>query len=155
MRLAVIRETQDSCGQPKTGLLRFAATTEPISQLIIDSITQSDCFNTNARALIALPQGWHSPNSSQNSKIVYYNGSIDISLQDLVKSNSSQWFILSNGSFVTDADFKSLEKILAQFDNDIIAIDVDPELMSYHEKVRVTCDHNLAGFRRQYHDAIS
>ncbi len=154
MRLAVIHETQDYCSQPNTGLLRFAVTTEPISQLIIDSITQSDCFNTNTRTLIALPQEWHSQNFSQNPDIVYYNGSIDVFLQESTKSNSSQWFILSNGRFVTDVDFKSIEKILAQFDNDIIAIDVDPELMFYHEKVRITCDHNLAGFRRQYHDAI-
>ncbi len=154
MRLAVIHQTQDYCSQPNTGLLRFAATTEPISQLIIDSITQSDCFNTNTKTLVALPQEWQSQNSSQNSNIVYYNGSFDVFLQDRTKSNSSQWFILSNGRFVTDVDFKSLEKILAQFDNDIIAIDVDSELMSYHEKVRITSDHNLAGFRRQYHDSI-
>jgi len=63
------------------------------------------------------------------------------------------WLVLTNGRFAAKISHKLLGGILSNIRADVLAVNARPELMSEREKMRITIDGNIAGFRRLYSDA--
>jgi len=67
------------------------------------------------------------------------------------KSQSS-WSVISNGRFATGVNVELLEGALAGVGADVLAVTIEPDLSGEREKVRLTAEGKVAGFRRVYSD---
>lgn len=168
MRLIVIHKSKNSSVNGGSRLLRFAMACRPIADITFDGLSEPFCFDRNRNLMIAIPEQWQVEPSKSRKKVTYYNGDLPVNLNAIEKAKSDRWFVLSNGRFVTDIDCRLLNKMLAgsaavshkarenasYFYADIVAVNVEPALLSYREKVRITSDGNVAGFRRLYSDSV-
>ena len=66
---------------------------------------------------------------------------------------ASPRFDICNGRFATQADSGLLERVLAGVGADVVAVNVEPELLGERENVRLTTQGSIAGFRRLYSDS--
>jgi lipopolysaccharide/colanic/teichoic acid biosynthesis glycosyltransferase len=60
---------------------------------------------------------------------------------------------VSNGQFVTRIDNRLLEEILGTAESDLVAVTAEPGLSGAQERIRLTTEGNVAGFRRVYSDS--
>ena len=63
------------------------------------------------------------------------------------------WFVILNGRFVIRINYDWLYKVLARLQADVVAVNVLPQLQAFYEKVLVTSQSNVVGFRRFYSDS--
>jgi lipopolysaccharide/colanic/teichoic acid biosynthesis glycosyltransferase/acetyltransferase-like isoleucine patch superfamily enzyme len=68
------------------------------------------------------------------------------------KNLPGSWLVLSNGRFAAKIDPQLLGRVLSEVRADIVAVNATPELLSEQEKLRLTPEENIAGFRRLYSD---
>ncbi len=61
---------------------------------------------------------------------------------------------LYHGRFVTDLGIRRIDHLLGSNDTDVITFEIIPELLSYRERIRLTEDNRVAGFRRQYQNVL-
>ncbi|MHC4568898.1 MAG: hypothetical protein ACYTE3_24430, partial [Planctomycetota bacterium] len=66
---------------------------------------------------------------------------------------ADSWFRVSNGQFVTRIDNGLLEGILDGAGADLVAVNAEPGLSGAQERIRLTTEGNVAGFRRVYSDS--
>jgi len=66
---------------------------------------------------------------------------------------ADSWFLISNGRFATETDRAFLERVLAGVEADVMGANVEPELQGEQERVRLTTEGRIAGFRRLYSDS--
>ncbi len=88
--------------------------------------------------------------------VTYYQKDIPVSCEPAAgirdgKSPAS-WFVVSNGRFATRINVELLEGALVNIGADVVAVAADPELLGEREKMRVTAEGKVAGFRRVYCD---
>jgi hypothetical protein len=89
-------------------------------------------------------------------RVTYYRQDVPVSCETAAgirggKSPDS-WFVVSNGRFATRINIELLERALTGLGADVVAVAADPELLGEREKVRVTTEGKVAGFRRVYAD---
>ena len=112
-------------------------------------------FNTNGRVnndVIAIPQDWAVESTNARRDIIYYNENLCIPSELTNWTKANPWFILSNGRFAAEIDYKWLYKMLAQLEAAVIAVNVVHQLQAACERVVITSGNNLVGFRRLYND---
>ncbi len=63
-----------------------------------------------------------------------------------------EWFVVSNRRFATQINSELLDKVLADAQSDIVAVNVSPQLQAGQEKVLTNSQGKLVGFRRFYND---
>ena len=131
-------------------LLQLALSSEMIADIALGKLAKSCRFQGNGRPIITIPQQWQIKTSHKKVRIFYYNGQLP-PYRDSAKTGG--WLVLSNGRFVTGQSRDPLDKILAGSVADLIAVNVAPEMISYHEKVLISSNGNIAGFCRMYADA--
>ena len=68
------------------------------------------------------------------------------------EESRSSWSVISNGRFATGVNAELLEEALAGGGADVLAVTVEPDLSGEREKVRLTTEGKVAGFRRVYSD---
>ena len=170
MNLIIINKSKKSATGNKKALLRFALASEPISKVILDGLSESLCRHSKRIPILrffakrghreivcAIPKGWSIGSGVNTLKIVPYtkNVPIDFELVRKTKRNGplNSWFVISNGRFATQINSKLLQKILAGVRADVVAVNVVSELLGKQEKLRLTAQSNVAGFRRLYSDS--
>jgi len=123
------------------------------------------------KTICAVPDEWaielgESHNQNQSLKqpsfdagpnVVRYNENVPVP-SELVRTtaqdgNSDSWFVVSNGRYDTQINIELLEKVLIGVKADIVAINAEPGLLGQREKVRLTTEGKVAGFRRAYSDS--
>ncbi len=62
--------------------------------------------------------------------------------------------VLANARYVTELDYKHLEKVFNMADADILAIEVDADLCGFREKIAFNSTGNIVGLRRIFSDSI-
>jgi lipopolysaccharide/colanic/teichoic acid biosynthesis glycosyltransferase len=62
--------------------------------------------------------------------------------------------ILHHGRFVTDLDSRRIARLLQSTTADCLALEIAPEMLSYRERIRLTEEGRVAGFRRQYQNTL-
>jgi len=70
-----------------------------------------------------------------------------------LKRASDSWFVVSNGRFATQINAELLGEVLAGVRADVVAVNAEPGLLGEREKVRLTTQGKVAGFRRAYSDS--
>jgi lipopolysaccharide/colanic/teichoic acid biosynthesis glycosyltransferase len=62
--------------------------------------------------------------------------------------------IFHHGRFVTDLDPRRIARLLQSDTADCLALQISPEALSYRERIRLTEDGRVAGFRRHYQTTL-
>jgi lipopolysaccharide/colanic/teichoic acid biosynthesis glycosyltransferase len=150
--LIVIYQNAGLCVGENSNLLRLAVSGAPIADITVDGL-RNYCFDGND-SIIAVPEEWSSRASYRHPKMLYHNGSLHISSKVANSDKAESWLVISDGSFVTNLDRRRLYEVLANLDADLVAVNVDPDCLSYRERVRVTSEGNVAGFSRLYSDMV-
>jgi lipopolysaccharide/colanic/teichoic acid biosynthesis glycosyltransferase len=148
--LIIIREEKSSAEGSSNGLLRFAVSSEPIGDVCLDGLSKYLSLETDNNTLIAAPEEF---NLGRRAAKIAYRDNVEFSSELLTKIKRDSWLIVSNGRFATQVDVESLYKMLDGIREEVVAVDVEPGLLGRGEKVRLTEQGNVAGFRRLYADS--
>ncbi|UCE98827.1 MAG: sugar transferase [Planctomycetota bacterium] len=84
--------------------------------------------------------------------IIYYNENLRVPSELTNQDKTNPWFIISNGRYATEIDYKQLFKKLVEFQGDVLTVNVVPQLQAACEKVLISSQNKLVGFRRFYND---
>jgi lipopolysaccharide/colanic/teichoic acid biosynthesis glycosyltransferase len=160
MKFIIIHRNENS-PTSKGDLLRFAVSSEPIASLILEGLSggypqsgdSSLRWGRNKKVVCAIPEEWRIEHLATTSEIVTYTENILICSDALRRTKRNRWCIFANGRFATQINSELLDKVLASSEADVVAVNVEPELLGYREKVRLTGQGKVAGFRRVYSDS--
>ncbi|MHC4887868.1 MAG: sugar transferase [Planctomycetota bacterium] len=153
MNLIIIRKSKNSATSSNDDLLRFAISSEPVGDVIIDGLSKNLCLDGDTNATVAIPERWSIEARAATTKMIAYTKNVPICSELLRKTKRNSWLIISNGRFATHVDGELLHKVLAGIHADVVAVNVEPELLGKQEKVRLTAQGKVAGFRRLYSDS--
>jgi len=153
MRLVIIHK--DSGLPQQENLLRFAVSHRPLADIVLEGLAVESCWSDRPSTVVALPQEWAQRLLDDKRWIKYDGQGINLGMwaRPGNKSADNRWFIVSNGRFATRVDHTWWESILAGLDAEVICLKINPELKAYREKVRLTSQGAVAGFRRTYEDS--
>ena len=157
----IIIHRNTNCAADNDSLLRFAISSEPIASLVIEGLirefTPSEVsslrWGRNSKVICAIPEEWNVKPHITVPKIIPYTENVPVYSEFVRKTKPNRWFIISNGRFATQINSKLLERVLAGIQADVVAVHVEPGLLAYREKVRLTIQGKVAGFRRLYSDS--
>ncbi len=152
MNIIIIHKNKNSTTNGKNNLLRFAISSEPIAGVVLDGLRRSLSLNHNGKTVFAIPEEWITNIQTRASGIISYSKNIPIHPEILCKIKRNSWLIVSNGRFATQINSKLINEILTCIKADIIAVNAEPELLAYREKMRLNTQGKVAGFRRLYSD---
>ena len=143
-------------------LLRFAISSNPIASIILEGLNRNLLQNGNSslswrhngQVICAIPKEWKTEPLATTSEIIHYSKDVLIYSDIIQRIKQKPWFIVANGGFATQVKAELLNKVLDSTDADVLAVNAEPHLLAYHEKVRLTTQNKIAGFRRCYLDSI-
>ncbi len=153
MSLIVIRKNKNVTNSYGDELLRFAVSSEPVADVFLEGLSKYLSLDADKNTLIAVPQSWIVGQHTAATRTITYGDSMPLSLELMRKIKHNPWLIVSNGRFATQVDEELLYKLLAGVRADVVAVNVEPELLGRHEKVRLTAQGKVVGFRRLYADS--
>jgi len=153
MSLIIVHKNNSSPTSGNGDLLRFAVSSEPICDVIFDELSKNLCMEDSTNTVIAVPDGWCVKTRAAITKMIPYTENLPICPELLRKTKKDSWFIVSNGRFATKVNSELLNKVLADIRADVVTVNVEPELLGKREKVRLTFQGEVAGFRRLYLDS--
>jgi len=153
MNLIIIRKNKNSATSSNDDLLRFAISSEPIGDVILDGLSKNLCLDGDTNTAVAIPERWSIETRAATTKTIPYTENVPICSELLRKIKRNSWLIVSNGRFATRVDGELLHKVLAGVQADVVAVNVEPELLGKREKMRLTAQGKVAGFRRLYSDS--
>ncbi len=153
MDLIVIRKNINVANSYGDQLLRFAVSSEPIDDVFLEGLSKYLSLDAVKNTLIAVPQTWIVGQHTAATEKITYGDSFQLSLELMRKIKQNPWLIVSNGRFVTQVDEELLYKLLAGIRADVVAVNVESDLLGMNEKVRLTSQGKVVGFRRLYDDS--
>ena len=155
MELIIIYKNKNSTTSSSNGLLQFAISNEPVTSVVFDGLRKNLCLDGDTNTVLAIPREWGIERciTEPKIKIEGYGESVRFSSKHLRKTKRHPWFIISNGRYATQINRELLDKVLAGIQADVVAVNVEPELLAYREKVRLTAQGTVAGVRRLYSDS--
>ena len=134
-------------------LLRFAVTSEPLRSIILN--VHNHTLNSQSYdSVMAVPYDWTTDREQPKSQMLCYKENIPLPSLRTHKPNAGQWHIISNGRFIARTDYNRLYKVLDTIDNDVVAVNIQPQLCTSREKVLISAENKLVGFRRFYGDTV-
>jgi lipopolysaccharide/colanic/teichoic acid biosynthesis glycosyltransferase len=148
----IIMHNNEKSATSGNGLLRFAVSSEPVNRIVFDALSGSFGRGGNQKVIYALPEEWGIEPRVTGATVITYTKDIPLCSKLPRETQRDSWLVVSNGQFATQISGELLDKVLADIEADVVIINVDPELLAYHEKVRLTTQGRLAGFRRLYCD---
>ncbi len=172
MNLIIIHKSKNSTTGSGDNLFRFAISSEPIAGVILDGLSASLCRPHSIRrppamlrgwgrkTVCAVPEGWSVKPWVTTPKIISYTENVPICPEfrrkascGLRKTRRDSWLVVSNGRFATQINSELLERVLAGIQADVVAVNVEPEVLGKREKIRLAAQGKVAGFRRFYFDS--
>ncbi len=156
MNLIIIHKNNPPVAGAKSSsdsLLRFALANEPIAGVVLDGLSKSLRWGRNGKIVCAIPEKWNVESRIARLKTIHYTENVPIWPEFLRKAKRDKWFVISNGRFATQIDSQLLNKLLTTIQADVVAVNVEPELLGKREKMRLTTQGKVAGFRRLYCDS--
>jgi len=137
-------------------LLRFALASEPIASVILYGLSRCLRWGHSRKIVCAIPEEWGVESRITKVTKLRYAENVSIRPQLLRKAGRSSWFVVSNGRFATQIDSRLLQSAiggLAKIQTDVVAVCVEPDVLGKREKMRLTTEGKVAGFRRLYCDS--
>ena len=164
MDLIVIHENRNSTRYNGHSLLRLALSTEPIADIVFDGLRSINLFRSDngsppdVRRIYAIPEEWGNEHLAPGPQIITYKETgkwklVNCNYESLITNHQSLWIGLANGRFAAQANRDLLNRVLANTEADVLAVNAESGLLARHEKVRLTAKNKVAGFRRFYSDS--
>lgn len=153
MNLIIIHKNRNSAASDGNDLLRFAISSEPLTSVVLDGLSKNLCLDGDTNATVVIPERWSIETRAATPNTIPYTKNVPICSELLRKTRRTSWLIVSNGRFVTQINSEFLYKVLDGIQADVVVVNVEPELLGKREKVRLTAQDKVAGFRRLYSDS--
>jgi len=144
-------------------LLRIAFSSEPLARIVLEGLSRSSSqidssvSSRGMATICAIPESWSvKSGATESAHIISYAGRVSLcpsAAGGLDSAKRDAWLIVSNGRFATQINNDLLKNILVDIEADMVAVNAEAELLAAHEKVRLTVQGKVAGFRRLYDDA--
>ena len=134
-------------------LLKFAVTSEPLKSIILNMHNHT-LNSQSCDSVVAVPYDWNADGEQSKSHVLYYKEDIPLLFLRTHKPNAGKWHIIANGRFVSRIDYDRLYKLLGTIENDVVAVNIRPQLCTGREKVLISAEDKLVGFRRFYKDTV-
>ncbi|MDT8304233.1 MAG: hypothetical protein RQ760_22305, partial [Sedimentisphaerales bacterium] len=134
-------------------LLQFALTNEPVNGVVLDGLSRCLHWGRNGEFFYAIPKEWNIVTQLPGLKTVAYTDKVPICREFLQKAKRRYWLVISDGQFAAQIDHRLLNKLLSKIPADLVAVNVEPDLSGKQEKMRLTAQGKVAGFRRLYYDS--
>ncbi len=103
--------------------------------------------------LIAIPHDWLCPSYNGQFNTVFYRQDLLLPEGVAEQWKKSRWLTVPNGRFITNVNYDLLRVPLHNLQADVLAVNVDAELQVGCDKVLITRDNKIVGYRRHYEDA--
>lgn len=146
-----IIHSENDCSANECGFLRFAISNRNTASVVLKGISAAAAITKGPR-FIAMPAKWQTKDITGQSEIISYdNNTIYLPPDD----HNAKWTVIANARYVASTDSQMLRGIADSHNTDILAVNVDPNLSAYCEKVRVTPSSHVVGFSRWYSDSIN
>ncbi|MBN2590399.1 MAG: sugar transferase [Sedimentisphaerales bacterium] len=156
MNLIIIHRNNDLKESDCEDFLRFAWSSNPLAKLVFDGFSKYSAVQA-AKTLYALPQDWSVLNKACKDRIISYDKNISIPSSFIdgtgQKIGKNKWFVISNGRFFTKINQNLLNRVMNYIKADVVLINAEPGLLGEQEKIRMTDQGKVAGFRRLYSDS--
>lgn len=158
VRLIVLRSGKSSGSGTDPELLEHALSMAPLGRIALDALTRSPYGGgpggrSDGNVLWAAPPEWRGPLSGRTVGNVSGAGVLVVDPKTLHAATSHSWLVVSDGRFVTKMSRRRLAQELSGTTADVLAVMADPELAAYRERVRLTQEGRLVGYRRLYRDS--
>jgi len=167
MRLIVFREVNNSEAGAGLSLLHYALSTAPLDHLIFGAFNHHWCWpdargvaakSSGAmnldRPVWAVPRRWQMRSSESAERMIEYEGEVDVGAIAGKKPSQYSCLVVSNGRFLTRLNCGLIVPVLANASVAVAAVTVTPALAAYRERVRLTQEDRLVGYRRLYADSV-
>jgi lipopolysaccharide/colanic/teichoic acid biosynthesis glycosyltransferase len=172
MKLIIIHKDKNSATGSGDNLLRFAISSEPIAGVILDGLSTGLYRPRSIRrptamlrawgceTVCAIPERWSIEPSITRLKIITYAENVPVCSEfrrkascGLRRTKQDPWLVVSNGRFATQINSELLGRVLAGIQADVVAVNVEPEVLGKREKIRLATQGKVTGFRRFYFDS--
>ncbi len=158
----IIVHKDSFCKINNDSLLHFAISNEPIASLVLEGLygilpqigIQRFGWSHKGKVICYIPKEWKIDPCLRRGtpEIIFYKENLPVYSYILKRAKSKPWSVFVNGRFAAQIKTELLNKVLAAAKTDVLAVNVEPELIAYLEKVRLTADSKVAGFQRCYSD---
>lgn len=167
MQLIVVRKVKDPNADGAPGPLRYALSTAPLRDVILEGLRHLWCcrstgepaermeWATPEQSLWALPADWRAGLSAAPGPAVFYEASLSMEARDGNGREASPWRVIANGRFAAHVNHALLERLLDAAQADCLAVMAAADLQVCHERLRLTPNHQIAGYRRLYADSMA
>ena len=149
--LVVIRNNTNCKDSSDTGLLKFALSNKPVSDIVLSGLSKYPLSGNNGSAVIAAPESWKIV--SDKVTVESYKTDIPICLDGFNENEKKSWFVVSNGRFIIKNSERILQDLLADISADVIVVNADHGLLAYREKIRLISENKIASCCRHYFDS--
>jgi lipopolysaccharide/colanic/teichoic acid biosynthesis glycosyltransferase len=157
---SIIIHRDSSCAIDNNSLLHFAMSNEPIANLVLNGLC--GClpqrkiprfgWSHKSRVVCYIPEEYKTEHSAVRQKLMFYKENVPICFTAQRETERNKWSVFSNGRFAAKINMELFDRVLTETKADVLAVNADPKLMAYLEKVRLTPQNKVAGFRRCYSD---
>ncbi len=166
MQLIVVREAADHGADGGKGLLRYALSTTPLREAVLGGLRHLWCdhaarepgphigWTAPDRTLWALPAGWQADVAAPGPAL-FYGDSLRVDVREGQGLRRSSWLVIANGRYAAYVNPALLERFLETTPADGLAVTAAPDLRACQERLRVTHEGRVVGYRRLYADSIS
>ncbi|MFH1371558.1 MAG: sugar transferase [Planctomycetota bacterium] len=147
--LVVFRDTDGEQANGNSELLRLMLCNEPFAGFFLDCLSDAASFCTTANEIV-IPKQWNLPNVIGSLEVSRYDRAFPCRKTGFPRKSS--WLVVSDGRFITEMDNQHIRRTLAHSNADVIAVNVVPQLRASYEKVLITLNSEIVGFRLFYED---
>ena len=158
-------------GEPVSGVILDGLCQRSNRDIKRGSISRFPAKYGTDKTICAIPDEWavewgefrhqnqslQQPSFDTGSNVIRYKENVPVPCELMRKSarngSSDSWFVVSNGRYDTQINIELLDKVLAGVQADMVTINAEPGLLEQREKVRLTSEGKVAGFRRAYSDS--
>ncbi|OHB67103.1 MAG: hypothetical protein A2Y76_15625 [Planctomycetes bacterium RBG_13_60_9] len=102
----------------------------------------------------AIPQTWSMALPAEFGRRILYADTVETNLAVVPGALKQGWSVISNGRFVARPNCRLLGRELANATTDAVAVMAEPQLTAYRERIRLTRQGQLVGYRRLYQDSL-
>jgi lipopolysaccharide/colanic/teichoic acid biosynthesis glycosyltransferase len=106
-------------------------------------------------SLWVLPGGWQGDVGAVPGRVTFFDDALHLDVPSHQERGRKSWHVIRNGRFAARVDPQLLERFLETTSADIIAVTAAPDLLAGGERLRLTPDNKVVGYRRLYADALS
>lgn len=132
--------------------IRFAISNGLLARSVLNEFRRTYCNGRSNQVLFAAPLQWQLNGTIPGTQYLGYQDSVPV--PHMRAANGKFALAVCNGRFITRINHSLIEQVLSETDADVLAVNVTEELLAYREKICLTSQGKMAGFRRVHCDSI-